>query len=286
VSWHARPVLHEHEAPQPVAEPAAPANASAPVAAAGLVGMPAVALSLHRSMGNRLVSRALATIARDVAAPAEEAAPVEAVNQPAAALSDEAVPLDNSKAPAAASTGPAPTFDHSGGSTVTINADSAVDFANNIVASIGAPHVEPELTPAIEFSVSPTGAKKITSIGLTVKTSIVKVRWGMGRVDAENKAMIDQMVAEIKAHEQRHRAIIESAATDALAKAQKFVGTGSVDAANTALTKTVECTMNKGHEALDGTEGKLTVSEARQPDGTIKLSLSKSGSGAKYPCSK
>ena len=265
-------------------------TATAPAAPAGLSGMPAVALSLHRSIGNRLVSRALATIAREVAAPGAEEAPAEPVAAPPEAVGgiseEEAVPLDNSsKAPAAAA-GPAPTFDHSGGSTVTINADSAVDFSNNIVASIGAPHVAPEFTPAIEFSIGPTGAKKITSIGLTVKTSIVKVRWGMGRADAENKAMIQQMVAEIKAHEERHRSIIETAATDALTKAQKFVGTGQVDAANTALTKTLECTTNKGHEALDGTEGKLTVNEVRQPDGTIKLSLTKSGSGAKYPCSK
>jgi hypothetical protein len=280
--------VHEHEAPEQTAEPAAPAAATAPAAPAGLAGMPAIALSLHRTAGNRVVSRALATIAREVAAPGEEAAaePVAAPSETVDVAADEAVPLDGgNKAPAAAA-GPTPTFDHSGGSTVTINADTAVDFSNNITATIGAPHVAPEFTPAIEFSVGPTGAKKITSIGLTVKTSIVKVRWGMGRVDAENKAMIDQMVAEIKAHEERHRKIIETAATDALAKAQKFVGTGQVDAANTALTKTVECTANKGHEALDGTEGKLTVSEVRQPDGTIKLSLTKSGSGAKYPCSK
>jgi hypothetical protein len=282
--------VHEHEAPQAAPEQAAPVNATAAAAPAGLSGMPAVALSLHRTMGNRLVSRALATIAREVAAPGADEAPAQPVAAPPEAVggvgAEEAVPLDDTKKAPAAATGPAPTFDHSGGSTVTINADSAVDFANNITASIGSPHVAPEFTPAIEFSISPTGAKKITSIGLTVKTSIVKVRFGMGRVDAENKAMIDQMVAEIKAHEERHRKIIETAATDALAKAQKLVGTGSVDAANTALTKTLECTTNKGHEALDGTEGKLTVSESRQPDGTIKLSLTKSGSGAKYPCSK
>jgi hypothetical protein len=280
--------VHEHEAAQATAEPPAAVESAAAPATSGLAGMPAVALSLHRSIGNRLVSRALATIAREVAAPGAEEAAAEPVAAPEAVgvSEEEAVPLDDtSKAPAAAA-GPAPTFDHSGGSTVTINADTAVDFANNIVATIGAPHVQPEFTPAIDFTTGPGGAKKITAIGLTVRTSVVKVRWGMGRADAENKAMIQQMVAEIKAHEERHRSIIETAATEALTKAQKLVGTGQVDAANTALTKTLECTTNKGHEALDGTEGKLTVNEVRQPDGTIKLSLTKSGSGAKYPCSK
>jgi hypothetical protein len=280
--------VHEHEAAQATAEPPAAVESAAAPATSGLAGMPAVALSLHRSTGNRLVSRALATIAREVAAPGAEEAAAEPVAAPEAVgvSEEEAVPLDDtSKAPAAAA-GPAPTFDHSGGSTVTINADTAVDFANNIVATIGAPHVQPEFTPAIDFTTGPGGAKKITAIGLTVRTSVVKVRWGMGRADAENKAMIQQMVAEIKAHEERHRSIIETAATEALTKAQKLVGTGQVDAANTALTKTLECTTNKGHEALDGTEGKLTVNEVRQPDGTIKLSLTKSGSGAKYPCSK
>ena len=41
------------------------------------------------------------------------------------------------------------------------------------------------------------GSAKITAVGLDVKTSITKVRFGMGRnVDADKKAMIDQMVAE------------------------------------------------------------------------------------------
>ena len=271
--------VHEREPPQATVEPAAPVDARA-AAPAGLAGVPAVAHSLQRSIGNRLVSRALATIAREAVAEAEP------IGQEAAALSDEAIPLDDTKpAPSAA---PTPTFDHSGGQTVTVNADTAVDFSNNIVSAIGAPHVAPEFLPDIAFDTTggPGGKRKITSIGLTVRTSIVKVRWGMGRVDDENRAMIKQMVQEIQAHEERHRKIIEDAATKALADAQKLVGTSKVDDAQKALTKTLECTTNKGHEALDGTEGKLTVNEVRQPDGKIKLTLTKSSSGAKYPCSK
>jgi Bacterial protein of unknown function (DUF922) len=262
--------VHEREAPEATVAPPAPVDAPAPAAPAGLAGMPAVALSLQRSLGNRLVSRALASIARD-----------EVVDE--VALDEEAIPLDDGKpAPPAA---PTPAFDHSGGQTVTINANSAVEFSQNIVDAIGAPHVAPEFTPDIAFdTVGKT--RKITSIGLSVKTSIVKVRFGMGRVDDENRAMIATMVQEIQAHEQRHRKIIEDAATKALADAQKLVGTSQVEAAQKALSTTVECTANKGHEALDATEGKLTVSEVRQPDGKITLTLSKSGSGAKYPCAK
>jgi hypothetical protein len=273
--------VHEHEQPQTTVESPAPVNAPAPVAPTALAGVPAVALALQRSVGNRFVSRAIAQMAREAIAGEEEAV----------GLSDEAIPLDDS-APAAPAA-PTPTFDHSGGSTETINADSAVEFSQKIVDKIGAPHVKPHFDPAIDvdYKTDASGAevpgtRVIKAIGLTVTTSIVKVRFGMGRVDDENRKMIQQMVAEITAHEGRHRKIIEDAATAALKDAQKFVGTKKTAEAKTALTKTLECTTNTAHEALDATEGKLTVSEVRQPDGTIKLSLSKSGSGAKYPCPK
>ena len=125
---------------------------------------------------------------------------------------------------------------------MTINADTAVDFSNQIRATIGSPHTSPTLTPDIQIETKTDangnevpGSAKITAVGLAVKTSITKVRFGMGRnVDADNKAIIDQMVAEIIAHEGRHRAIVEAAATTALAAAhKKFVGTGQTTAAQT-----------------------------------------------------
>ena len=271
--------MHEHEPPQATVEPA-PVSARGPAAPAGLVGMPAIALALQRSAGNRYVSRAVAKLARE-----------EVVDEIGGAIALEETGGDPLQQPApSAPAAPTPSFDHSGGSTVTIDADSAVEFSQKIVATIGAPHVAPEFTPDIAFDdIGGPGGKvtrKITSIGLTVKTSIHKVRFGMGRVDADNRAMIGQMVQEIQAHEQRHRKIIEDAATAALADVQKLVGTSKVTDAQTALTTTLECTANKKHEALDGTEGLLTVSEVRQPNGKITLTLSKSGSGAKYPCKK
>lgn len=198
----------------------------------------------------------------------------------------EAVGLDGGTTTTAAAA-PKPTFDHSGGSTVTINADTAPQFAQNITTTIGAPHTKPEFEPDIQvdFKTDTTGkeipgTKKISSIGLTVKSAIVKVRFGMGRVNAAHKKAIDEMVANIKAHEDAHRAIIEAEAIQALATAQKFVGTGKVKEAQKALTKDLECATNKKHEALDATEGLQTAAE--QPDGSV--TVTKSSSGAKYPC--
>lgn len=183
--------------------------------------------------------------------------------------------------------GSTPSFDHSGGKTVTINADNAVEFANNITATIGSPHTQPEFTPDIQYDFKTDtsgqeipGSQKITSIGLAVKTSIVKVRYGSGRPNAEHKKAIDEMVAAIKAHEEAHRAIVETAATAALAAAQKYVGTNKVKEAHKALTTGLECTTNKKHEVLDGKEGLLTANE--QTDGTV--TVTKSASGATYPC--
>jgi hypothetical protein len=191
---------------------------------------------------------------------------------------DGAVALDDAPAGGGSST---PTFDHSGGSTVTINADTAIDFANNITATIGSPHVSPSFEPDIQFEVTGGAAKKITSIGLTVRTAITKVRYGMGRANDKHKAAIKQMVEEIKAHEEKHRAIIETEAATALAAAQKkFLKTGNTAGAQKALSTDLECATNKKHEALDASEGKLTAAEQSNGDVTV----TKSGSGARYPC--
>jgi predicted secreted Zn-dependent protease len=192
-----------------------------------------------------------------------------------------AVALDSP--PAGAGTGggggaPSPTFNHSG-STVTVNADNAIDFSNNITAQIGTPHTEIELEPDIQWDVN-RGVKKITSVGLTVTTKIVKVRFGMGRPNEKHKKAIDEMVAAIKTHEEAHRAIIVAAATAGLAKAQTFVGTSKIKEAWKALDTGVTCVAAKKHEDLDAKEGLLTASE----DGNGNVTVSKSASGAKYPC--
>jgi hypothetical protein len=231
-----------------------------------------------------LTSRWLPAIARQDLDPDS---PTGAAETPARAET-EPVPLGPppTNVPAKA---PTPVFDHSGGQTVTINADSAPDFARNITAAIGSPHTSAAFTPdiAVDFKTDAAGkqvpgSQTITSIGLTVNTAITKVRFGMGRPNAEHKKAINEMVVAIQDHEGKHRAIIETEATSALAGAQKFVGTGKTTEANTALTTTLECATNKKHEALDASEGLLTAVE--QSNGTVVVT--KSASGATYPCPK
>lgn len=234
----------------------------------------ALAVQLNRTAGNHYLQRALSQIHT-------------AMREDDAAAPHEPIALDEGSSGGSGSAGPKPTFDHSGGTTVTINADSAIDFANNITATIGSPHTSPEFTPDIQYDFKTDssgkeipGTQKIKSIGLTVKTAITKVRFGSGRPNANHKKAIDEMVEAIKTHEEAHRAIVEAAATAALAAAQKYVGTSKVSDANKALTTDLECTTNKKHEALDAKEGLLTANE--QTDGTV--TVTKSASGAKYPC--
>jgi hypothetical protein len=241
-----------------------------------LVQRQAMAAQIGRVAGNHYLQRVVNEVMR-----ADEAGTEE----------DTAVALQSGGAAGSggAAAGPTPTFDHSGGQTETIDADTAPDFADKIRAKIGTPHITPEFTPAIqvEFKTNAAGeeipgTRKITSIDLTVKTSITKVRLGLNKAKPKHKEAINQMIEMIKAHEEAHRLIIETEATAALAKAQKFVGTNNEAAAKKALTKELECTTNKKHEILDGTEGLMTATE--QQDGSV--TITKSGSGAKYPCSK
>jgi hypothetical protein len=183
--------------------------------------------------------------------------------------------------------GPKPIFDQSGGKTVTINADTAGDFSRQITATIGSPHTKPVFEPDIQFDTKTDaagrevpGSRKITSIGLKVKTAITKVRFGRGRPNKQHSKAINEMVAAIRDHEETHRAIIEEDATLALLAAQKFVGTGETTKAEKALTTDLECATNKKHEALDAVEGLLTAVELR--NGSVKVT--KSSSGAKYKC--
>jgi hypothetical protein len=230
----------------------------------------AMAAQIGRVAGNRYLQRVINEVMR-----ADE---VEGEG--------EAVAL-NGGGTAAAATGATPNFDYSGGQTVTINADTAPEFSQKITAQIGSPHVTPEFTPDVQFDFKTNaageeipGTRKITSVGLNVKAAITKVRLGLSRANDKHKEAINKMVELIKAHEEAHRAIIEAEAKAALTAAQKYVGTSKVDEAKKALSKTLECTCNKKHEALDATEGLLTAAE--QQDGSV--TVTKSSSGAKYPC--
>jgi hypothetical protein len=187
-----------------------------------------------------------------------------------------------------ASAGGGASFNHSS-TTVTIDADSAPAFSANITATIGTPHTKITLTPDVQFGFDTgpggkeiPGTRKITSVGVTVDTEIVKVRFGMGRVNDKHKKAIKEMVALIEAHEAQHRAIIVAEANAAVAKAQKLVGTSKVKEAFKILDEDLDCAAAKAHETLDAKEGLLTAVEQANGD----VAITKSASGAKYPCKK
>ena len=219
---------------------------------------------------NRMLARAVADV--------RERLGVRALQRDDDAESSGPVALDDPPAAAGGGGGATPTFKHSS-STVTVNADNAIDFSNNITAQIGTPHTEIECEPDVQWNVV-GGVNKISSVGLTVTTTIVKVRFGMGRPNDKHKKAIDEMVAAIKAHEEAHRAIIVAAANDGLAKAQKLIGTSKIKEAWKALDTGVTCVAAKKHEELDAKEGLLTASE----DGNGNVTIAKSASGAKYKC--
>jgi hypothetical protein len=222
------------------------------------------ALSLQRSVGNGAVSSLLSQM-------------LPAVQRQAASKS-------SSKKPGGGST---PEFEHNA-STVTINADSAVDFADQIRTRLGGAHCAIVIEPDVkeEWSTYPDGrevpgTRVVVSVGIKVTTTIHTVRFGMGRPDAKNKAKITEMVALMKAHEEAHRSYIVTAATDALKKAQTYVGKRNKGAAALKVLNGAECVANKQHETLDAKEGVFTVT-----DNAGEITIAKSSSGAKYPCGK
>lgn len=226
--------------------------------------MEATMLSLQRAAGNGAVSSLLSP-----------AVPVVQREGPAKSGSE------------ASGGGSTPDFEHSV-TAVTINADSAADFSEQVRTKLGGAHCAIVITPEVneEWKTKPDGSevpgtRVVVSVGMKVSTKIHTVRFGMGRPDAKNKAKIDEMVALMKNHEEAHRSYIVAAATDALKKAQAFVGKRNKGAAALKVLNGAECVANKQHESLDAKEGVFTVT-----DNAGVITIAKSSSGAKYPCGK
>lgn len=184
-----------------------------------------------------------------------------------------------------AASGATPEFDHKM-DPVTVDGSSAVEFADNVRTRVGGAHCAITLDPIVNETWKERangkeipGTRVIESVGLKVSTKITTVRFGMGRPDANNRAKIDEMVAMMKAHEEAHRSYIETAATAALAQAQALVGKRNKGAEALKILNNAECVANKQHEALDAKEGVFSVS-----DNAGVITITKSSSGAKYPC--
>ncbi len=241
---------------------------------------PLPALALQRSVGNAVVASLLARAHGELAGPPEAIRLQRQESEPAGATG-------GSGAGAPGSGGGKPTFDHRSKVT-TINASSAVEFADNIRASVGGAHCAIVLEPDVQedWKTRPDGSevpgtRTVVSVGLAVTTEINTVRFGMGRPDEANRAKINEMVAMMRAHEEAHRSYIVAAATAALAKAQAYVGKKNSGAAALKVLNNAECVANKQHEALDAKEGLFSVT-----DDAGVITISKTSSGAKYPCGK
>lgn len=158
---------------------------------------------------------------------------------------------------------------------VTILADTALEFSQKIKTALsGNPHMQPNFS--WEPETDDNG--KITKLNLTVKTTIVRPRYGGGRGDEREVAVIRKLEGLIKAHEERHKAI-------ALDFAAKVISAAVGKTAKTyqGAIKTVMCQMNKAQEALDHKEG--AVGWTLDPNGTrvADVALAPEPS-ASYPC--
>lgn len=130
-----------------------------------------------------------------------------------------------------------------------IRADDALEFATKMDQALGSVgHTQ------VGIDVDPTVTQgKMTRVGLTVESSIIRPRWAGGRPSDADRKLIKKVEAFVKAHEERHRdlsrSVMQQAVCDALnqplARAE-------------AILETAVCEKEPAaQEALDATEGKL-----------------------------
>lgn len=131
----------------------------------------------------------------------------------------------------------------------TINADTAVEFAANVDAVLGAgghTHISIGFNPRVEKG-------KVTQVGLSVTSSIIRPRFGLGRPSEQELALIRRVETFIREHEERHRdlsrAVMQQAVCDAKGK--------PVATANAIVNKAVCDKEPSAQEALDAKEGQL-----------------------------
>jgi len=130
-----------------------------------------------------------------------------------------------------------------------IHADDALEFATKMDQALGAVgHTQ------VGIDVAPTVAQgRMTRVGLTVESSIIRPRWAGGRPSDADRKLIKKVEAFVKGHEERHRdlsrSVMQQAVCDALNQ--------PVARAEAILEKAVCDKEPSAQEALDATEGKL-----------------------------
>jgi hypothetical protein len=132
---------------------------------------------------------------------------------------------------------------------VEIVADSAADFAAKVEQALGGtPHMAAEASWDLQATDG-----KVEKTNATLKTTIIRPRYGGGRASDTEKALIKRVVQFIKEHEERHRDIARGAYQQAICHA---LGK-SLTAADAVFEKTRCETEPDAQAALDAKEGKL-----------------------------
>lgn len=130
-----------------------------------------------------------------------------------------------------------------------IRADTAVEFAANVDAVLGAgghTHISIGFAPTVEKG-------KMTQVGLSVTSSIIRPRFAGGRPSEKELALIRRVETFIKEHEERHRDLSRSVMQQAVCDARSQ----PVAAAKAIIKKAVCDKEPSAQEALDAKEGQL-----------------------------
>jgi hypothetical protein len=130
-----------------------------------------------------------------------------------------------------------------------IRANSAVEFAANVDAVLGAGgHTN------ISIGFAPTVEKgKVTQVGLSVTSSIIRPRYAGGRPSEKELALIRRVETFIKEHEERHRDLSKAVMQQAVCDARNQ----PVASAKAIIKKAVCDKEPSAQEALDAKEGQL-----------------------------
>jgi hypothetical protein len=130
-----------------------------------------------------------------------------------------------------------------------IRADSAVEFAAKVDQVLGAgghTHIAIGFNPTVEKG-------KVTQVGLSVTSTIIRPRFAGGRPSNKELALIRRVESFIKEHEERHRDLSKAVMQQAVCEAK-----GKPAAQAGAIVNKAVCDKEPGaQEALDAKEGKL-----------------------------
>jgi hypothetical protein len=130
-----------------------------------------------------------------------------------------------------------------------IRADTAVEFAANVDAVLGAgghTHISIGFAPTVEKG-------KMTQVGLSVTSSIIRPRFAGGRPSEKELALIRRVETFIKDHEERHRELSKAVLQQAVCDARNQ----PVASARAIVKKAVCDKEPTAQEALDAKEGQL-----------------------------